>query len=184
MRVKMEMKMKILILLFLLVSFLASAQTGGYRLRQIASFDKKSYFGNPQKKMKLMKYIYRKAAKEILENKKRIDNLVGMIIRNERMFSGYTDKKEIAILVNENKTYFKSIEALRLKIAVIQKDAAKQVYVIEKKSFDFILQDVKTSLMRMVAKTSEYWLAKRRLMFTASELKSMLSRKKLKEFYK
>ena len=45
------MKIKFLILLFLSVSFLVSAQTGGYRLRQIANFDKKSYFGNPQEKM-------------------------------------------------------------------------------------------------------------------------------------
>lgn len=179
------MRMKILIVLFLSLSFVVSAQNSDYRLRQISeSFDKESYFGNPQEKMRLMKTIYRKAAKEILENKKRIDNLVGMIIRNERIFSGYTDQKEIKKLVDENKVYFKSIEALRLKIAVIQKNAAKQVYDLEKKSFDFILQDVKNSLLRIADRTSEYWLAKRKLMFTASELKNMLKNEKLKALYK
>lgn len=179
------MKMKFLILLFLSLSFVVSAQNSGYRLRSISeSIDKKSYFGNPQEKMRLMKTIYLRAAKEILENKKRIDNLVGMIIRNERIFSGYTNQKEIKKLVDENKVYFKSIEALRLKIAIIQKDAAKQVYDLEKKSYDFIFQDVKNSLLQIAGKTSEYWLAKRKLMFTASELKNMLNHKKLKALYK
>jgi len=179
------MKIKILILLFLSFSFTVLAQNSNYHLRPISSsFDKKSYFGNPKEKMRLMKDIYRKAAKVILENKKRIDNLAGMIIRNERIFAGYTDLKEIKKLVDENKTYFKNIEALRLKIAAVQKDAAKSVYEIEKKSFDFINQDVKNSLMLMAVKPSEYWLAKRKLMFTASELKNMLAREKLKELYK